>query len=218
MASQNPNHRNSLYPSIDVSDLAEDLVPNNTSPSTPPTVSDEIQWSLAKDEATIKVDSKASKRMNDTTAFGGESSAAMSLLPGSPSSPNVPALHLPGSNLQSSRLRSSLSARDIPPEDLNVLSDFDVGRSCRSKTLSPSNLEELFSAELLKFLQKMQDMQQLQIGPTLATISKMHQASGVVLAISVNFLVMRAPRRSVESVFKVFETYATEKLGFHTFF
>ncbi|KAJ1388620.1 Zinc finger, CCCH-type [Sesbania bispinosa] len=124
--------------------------------------------------------------------------AAMSLLPGSPSSvssmspshfaqpmspsangislssaawaqPNVPALHLPGSNLQSSRLRSSLSARDIPPEDLNVLSDFDgqqhimndlscflqsrpgatsVGRSCRSKTLTPSNLEELFSAEI----------------------------------------------------------------------
>ncbi|MCI89351.1 zinc finger CCCH domain-containing protein 30-like, partial [Trifolium medium] len=27
--------------------------------------------------------------------------------------PNIPALHLPGSNLQSSRLRSSLNARDI---------------------------------------------------------------------------------------------------------
>ncbi|KAJ1386541.1 Terpenoid cyclases/protein prenyltransferase alpha-alpha toroid [Sesbania bispinosa] len=68
MASQNPNHRNSLYPSIDISDLAEDLVPDNTSPSAAPTVADEIQWPLAKDEAAVKVDSKASKRMNDTTA------------------------------------------------------------------------------------------------------------------------------------------------------
>ncbi|KAL3537431.1 hypothetical protein ACH5RR_000797 [Cinchona calisaya] len=124
--------------------------------------------------------------------------AALSLLPGSPSShsvmspsafnqpmsptangmshssgawpqPNVPTLHLPGSNLQSSRLRSSLSARDIPPEDLNMLHDFDaqqlvlndlayfsqsrpnsisLNRSGRSKTLTPSNLEELFSAEI----------------------------------------------------------------------
>ncbi|KAI4333136.1 hypothetical protein L6164_017978 [Bauhinia variegata] len=124
--------------------------------------------------------------------------AALSLLPGSPSSvssmspspfaqpmspaangishssgpwpqPNVPVLHLPGSSFQSSRLRSSLSARDIPPEDLNMLPDFDgqqqllndlscfsqprpgaasVNRSGRSKTLTPSNLEELFSAEI----------------------------------------------------------------------
>lgn len=83
--------------------------------------------------------------------------------------PNVPALHLPASNLQSSRLRSSLSARDIPPQDLNMLSDFDgqqhllndlgcfsqprpgtvsVNRCGRSKTLTPSNLEELFSNEV----------------------------------------------------------------------
>ncbi|KAL2326452.1 hypothetical protein Fmac_025510 [Flemingia macrophylla] len=124
--------------------------------------------------------------------------AAMSLLPGSPSSvssmspshfgqpmspsangmslssaawaqPNVPALHLPGSNLQSSRLRSSLSARDIPPEDFNAMLDLDgqqqplndlscflqprpcagsVSRSGRSKTLTPSNLEDIFSAEV----------------------------------------------------------------------
>ncbi|CAI9103088.1 OLC1v1001522C1 [Oldenlandia corymbosa var. corymbosa] len=124
--------------------------------------------------------------------------AALSLLPGSPSShsvmsptafnqqmsptangmphssqawpqPNVPTLHLPGSNLQSSRLRSSLSARDIPPEDINMLQDFDapqpllndlacfpqsrpnsfsLNRPGRSKTLTPSNLEELFSAEI----------------------------------------------------------------------
>lgn len=123
--------------------------------------------------------------------------AALSLLPGSPSSvsamspspfsqsmspsangisqssvawphPNVPTLHLPGSNFQSSRLRSSLCARDIAPENLNLLRELDaqqqllnelncfsqprpssisVGRSGRSKTLTPSNLEELFSAE-----------------------------------------------------------------------
>ncbi|KAM7267989.1 hypothetical protein ACFE04_010155 [Oxalis oulophora] len=66
----------------------------------------------------------------------------LSLLPGSPSAmstspfnqslsptgngnwpqPNIPTLHLPGSNLQSSRLRSSLSARDIHPHDF----DFDI--------------------------------------------------------------------------------------------
>ncbi|KAJ6964651.1 hypothetical protein NC652_002790 [Populus alba x Populus x berolinensis] len=123
--------------------------------------------------------------------------AALSLLPGSPSSvsamsptpfnqpmspangishssmawpqPNVPTLHLPGSNFQSSRLRSSFSARDIPPEDFNLLPDFDspqqilndltcfslsqnnsasFNRSGWSKTLNPSNLEELFTAEM----------------------------------------------------------------------
>ncbi|KAI5421294.1 zinc finger CCCH domain-containing protein 30 [Lathyrus oleraceus] len=118
--------------------------------------------------------------------------AAMNLLPGSPSSvssmsphfaqpmspsgngisfssvawgqQNVPALHLPGNNLQSSRLRSSFSARDILPEDFSVLSDFDGQQhlmndlscfsqphpgSCQSKALTPSNLEGLFSAEIL---------------------------------------------------------------------
>ncbi|KAK7401197.1 hypothetical protein VNO78_12518 [Psophocarpus tetragonolobus] len=123
--------------------------------------------------------------------------AAMSLFPGSPSSissmspspfaqpmspsasgishssawpqPNVPALHLPGSNIQTSRLRSSLNARDMAPEDLDLLQDFDgqqhllnelgcfsqprpgaisVSRSGRSKTLTPSNLDDLFSAEI----------------------------------------------------------------------
>ncbi|XP_010554845.1 PREDICTED: zinc finger CCCH domain-containing protein 30-like [Tarenaya hassleriana] len=120
--------------------------------------------------------------------------AAMSLLPGSPSSvsvmspspftpppmspsgagngmshsnmawpqPNVPALHLPGSNLQSSRLRSSLNARDIPAEDFNMLPDYDrqqlmnefsglssnsLSRSGRMKSMNPSNLDDLFSAE-----------------------------------------------------------------------
>ncbi|KAF5736438.1 CCCH-type zinc finger protein with ARM repeat domain isoform 1 [Tripterygium wilfordii] len=82
---------------------------------------------------------------------------------------NVPALYLPGSNLQSSRLRSSLSARDILPPDFNMLPNYEaqqhmsndlncfsqirnnstpVSCSGRSKTLIPSNLDELFSSEV----------------------------------------------------------------------
>ncbi|PPR88055.1 hypothetical protein GOBAR_AA32633 [Gossypium barbadense] len=139
-----------------------------------------------------------SPRSSASTASVMDMAAVMSLLPGSPSSvsalspspfnqpmspsanglshssaawpqPNVPTLHLPGSSFQSSRLRSSLSARDIPREGFDMWPDFDaheqilndltcvsqchnspvsVSRSCRSKTLTPSNLEELFSAEI----------------------------------------------------------------------
>ncbi|KAF2282303.1 hypothetical protein GH714_043969 [Hevea brasiliensis] len=139
-----------------------------------------------------------SPRSSTSGATAMDFAAAMSLLPGSPSSvsvmspspftppmspstngmshssvswpqPNVPALHLPGSNLQSSRLRSSLNARDIPAEDYSLLPDFDVqqqqllnelssltqsslsnnslNRSGRLKVLTPSNLDDLFSAE-----------------------------------------------------------------------
>ncbi|XP_012466944.1 zinc finger CCCH domain-containing protein 30 [Gossypium raimondii] len=139
-----------------------------------------------------------SPRSSASGATAMDFAAAMSLLPGSPSSvsvmspspftppmspsvngmphsnvgwpqPNVPALHLPGSNLQSSRLRSSLNARDIQAEDFNLLPDFDLqqhqlinelssltqpsmssssfNRSGRMKTLTPSNLDDLFSAE-----------------------------------------------------------------------
>lgn len=78
--------------------------------------------------------------------------------------PNVPALHLPGSNLQSSRLRSSFNARDIPFDDYfnqeleahQLMNDLyisrfgssAVNRSARSKNLTASNLDELFSAEI----------------------------------------------------------------------
>ncbi|GAV67011.1 zf-CCCH domain-containing protein/Ank_2 domain-containing protein [Cephalotus follicularis] len=139
-----------------------------------------------------------SPRSSASAASVMDMAAALSLLPASPSSvsamspspfnqsmspttngnlhssmawpqPNVPTLHLPGSNLQSSRLRSSLSARDIPPQDFEMLPDFDaqqhilndltclsqsrngpasMTRSARSKTLTPSNLEELFAAEI----------------------------------------------------------------------
>lgn len=81
---------------------------------------------------------------------------------------SVPTLHLPGSNLQSSRLRSSVNARDISPEEFDMLVDFEsqhqqqqllnelaclsqtrLNRTAsRSKSLNPSNLEELFSAEI----------------------------------------------------------------------
>ncbi|GAB2232783.1 hypothetical protein Droror1_Dr00011839 [Drosera rotundifolia] len=74
-------------------------------------------------------------------------------------SPSVPTLHLPGSNLQSSCLKASLSARDW----FGMLSDFDLrqlllddmkgfphprpnlpsmGQSIWSKTLMPSNLDD----------------------------------------------------------------------------
>lgn len=93
--------------------------------------------------------------------------AAMSLYPGSPMSPafnqqpmsptanggpsgcgwpqpNVPALHLPGSNHHSSRLRLSLHARDV--DLLNDMAYFSQPRS--RPGLTPSNLEDLFSAEI----------------------------------------------------------------------
>lgn len=132
-----------------------------------------------------------------STSSAMDFAAAMSMLPGSPSSmsvmspspftppmspsgngishssvawpqPNIPALHLPGSNLQSSRLRSSLNARDIHMDDFDLLSDYDqqqqlinelsclsphtmnsnsLSRSGRMKPLTPSNLDDLFSAE-----------------------------------------------------------------------
>ncbi|KAE8676441.1 Zinc finger CCCH domain-containing protein 24 [Hibiscus syriacus] len=75
-----------------------------------------------------------SPRSSTSGAAAMDFAATMSLLPGSPSSVSVmspspftpPSLHLPGSNLQSSRLRSSLNARDIQAEDFNLLPDFDV--------------------------------------------------------------------------------------------
>lgn len=141
----------------------------------------------------------ASPRSAASAANAMDMASALSLFPGSPSavsamSPSpftppmspagvaishssmawpqqsIPTLHLPGSNLQTSRLRSSLSARDMLVEEFNVLQDFDVQQqqllndlshftqpnlssasgnlSVRSKALTPSNLDELFSAEM----------------------------------------------------------------------
>jgi hypothetical protein len=138
-----------------------------------------------------------SPRSGTSGAAAMDFASAMNLLPGSPSAasimspssftppmspsgngmshsslawpqPNVPALLLPGSNMQSSRLRSSFNARDIPA-DYSFLPEFDVqqqqllselssltqpslsnnslNRSGRLKALTPSNLDDYFSAE-----------------------------------------------------------------------
>ncbi|CAK7342522.1 unnamed protein product [Dovyalis caffra] len=164
--------------------------------------------------------------------------AAMSLLPGSPSAPimspspftppmspsangvshssmawpqpNVPALHLPGSNLQSSRLRSSLNARDIPA-DYNLLPDFDVqqqqllselssltqpslsnnslNRSGRLKTLSPSNLDDLFSAESLSPRYADQALASAVFSPShkSAVLNQFQQQQSMLSPINTNF-------------------------------
>ncbi|RRT44875.1 hypothetical protein B296_00034189 [Ensete ventricosum] len=79
--------------------------------------------------------------------------------------PNMPTLNLPASNLQASRLRSSLSVRNIPADDLSAISEFDTQQllndlcysrlsssagncTIRTNTLNPSNLDDLFSAEI----------------------------------------------------------------------
>ncbi|GAV57289.1 zf-CCCH domain-containing protein/Ank_2 domain-containing protein [Cephalotus follicularis] len=146
----------------------------------------------------VSTGSAVPSRSSTSGATALDFAAAMSLLPGSPSSvnvmspspftppmspsanamshsnmawpqPNVPSLHLPGSNLQSSRLRSSFHARDIPADEFTMLPEFDMqqqqllnelsgltqpslssnslNRSGRLKTLTPSNLDDLFSAE-----------------------------------------------------------------------
>ncbi|KAE8676442.1 Zinc finger CCCH domain-containing protein 30 [Hibiscus syriacus] len=106
-----------------------------------------------------------SPRSSTSGATAMDFAAAMSLLPGSPSSvsfmspspftppmspsmngmshsnvgwpqPNVPALHLPGSNLQSSRLRSSLNTRGIQAEDFNLMPEFDMQQHQQMNELS----------------------------------------------------------------------------------
>lgn len=94
--------------------------------------------------------------------------------------PNVPTLHLPGSNLQSSRLRTSLNARDIAVDEFALLQDLEahqqllnsdyaaaaaaaacfspghqtrlgplnINGSARSKSMAPSNLDDLFCSEI----------------------------------------------------------------------
>ncbi|XP_008227307.1 PREDICTED: zinc finger CCCH domain-containing protein 56-like [Prunus mume] len=83
---------------------------------------------------------------------------------------NIPSLHLPESNLRASRLRSSLNARDIPTEEVDLLHNFElqqqqplhdvssfsqsfinissVSHPLHPETLTPSNLNELFSAQV----------------------------------------------------------------------
>ncbi|KAH1121925.1 hypothetical protein J1N35_005085 [Gossypium stocksii] len=181
-----------------------------------------------------------SPRSSTSGATAMDFAAAMSLLPGSPSSvsvmspspftppmspsmngmshsnvgwpqPNVPALHLPGSNLQSSRLRSSLNARDIQAEDFNLLSDFDVqqlqlmnelpgltqpsmssssfNRSGRMKTLTPSNLDDLFSAESSSPRYSDQALAAAVFSPThkSAVLNQFQQQQNMLSPINTNF-------------------------------
>eukprot|EP00258_Populus_trichocarpa_P005283 XP_002308039.3 zinc finger CCCH domain-containing protein 30 [Populus trichocarpa] len=179
-----------------------------------------------------------SPRSSTSGATAMDFAAAMSLLPGSPSAsvmspqpfsppmspsanglshssmawlqPNVPALHLPGSNLQSSRLRSSLNARDIQA-DYNLLPDFDVqqqqllselsslsqpslsnnslNRSGRLKTLAPSNLDVLFSAESLSPQYADQALASAVFSPShkSAVLNQFQQQQSMLSPINTNF-------------------------------
>ncbi|XP_039006653.1 zinc finger CCCH domain-containing protein 30-like isoform X2 [Hibiscus syriacus] len=181
-----------------------------------------------------------SPRSSTSSATAMDFAAAMSLLPGSPSSvsamspspftppmspsvngmshsnvgwpqPNVPALHLPGSNLQSSRLRSSLHARDIQAEEFNFLSEFDVqqhqlmnelsgltqpslssssfNRSGRMKPLTPSNLDDLFSAESSSPRYSDQALAAAVFSPThkSAVLNQFQQQQNMLTPINTNF-------------------------------
>ncbi|XP_022982864.1 zinc finger CCCH domain-containing protein 30-like [Cucurbita maxima] len=126
--------------------------------------------------------------------------------------PNVPALLLPGSNIQSSRLRSSLSARDIPVEDFDYLSDFELqqqqqlvndlnclsqpplssnslSRSGRLKTMTPSNLDDLFSAESSSPRYSDQALASAVFSPThkSAVINQFQQQQNMLSPINTNF-------------------------------
>ncbi|KAA8517048.1 hypothetical protein F0562_017134 [Nyssa sinensis] len=185
-----------------------------------------------------------SPRSSSSAANAMDFATAMSLLPGSASSvslmspspftppmspsangisnmgwpqPNVPTLHLPGSNLQSSRLRSSFNARDFPADDLNLLPDFDMQKqqllnelsrfsqmsistnslnhSARSKTLTPSNLEDIFSSESSSPWHSDQALAAAVFSPThkAAVLNQFQQQQSMLSPINTNF-----SQRSVE--------------------
>ncbi|KAH0689148.1 zinc finger CCCH domain-containing protein 30 [Solanum tuberosum] len=184
-----------------------------------------------------------SPRSNNSAVNAMDFAATMGLIPGSPSSvrvmspshftppispsangisnmgwpqPNVPALHLPGSNLQSSRLRSSLNARD-----LTMMPDFDVHQqqflnelSCISqssvntnslnrlahpKTLAPSNLEDLFSAESSSPRYSDQALAQAVFSPThKSAVLNQFQQQSMLSPIKTNF----SPKNVDNSLFQ----------------
>ncbi|GFZ13010.1 CCCH-type zinc finger protein with ARM repeat domain-containing protein [Actinidia rufa] len=106
---------------------------------------------------------------------------------------NIPTLHLPGSNFQTSCLRSSFNARDIPTEELDMLLDFEVQQqqllndiSCfsqthpntsspklpvRPKTLTPSNLDDVFSREVSSPRFTDQDVASAMFSPSHKTVA-----------------------------------------------
>lgn len=181
-----------------------------------------------------------SPRSSTSGASAMDFAAAMSLLPGSPSSlsvmspspftppmspsgngmshssvgwpqPNVPALHLPGSNIQSSRLRSSLCARDMAADEFDLLPEFDMqqqqllnelsmsnslNRSGRLKTLTPSNLDDLFSAENLSPRYSDQALASAVFSPThkSALLNQFQQQQSMLSPVHTNF----SPKTSVD--------------------
>ncbi|KAL7582133.1 zinc finger CCCH domain-containing protein 30 [Lactuca sativa] len=137
-----------------------------------------------------------------------EFAAAMSLIPGSPSSftppmspsanamsnwqqssvPNVPSLLLPGSNLQSSRLRSSLNARD---QDLSMF----LQRSSHNQTV----LEDLFANETLS--PRFSDQSSM-FSPrnNSSVFNAFQQQQGMLAPINTNYTGQSMSPRSMEAI------------------
>ncbi|KAJ0715457.1 putative ankyrin repeat-containing domain-containing protein [Helianthus annuus] len=140
--------------------------------------------------------------------------AAMSLMPGlgpgpgpsftpplSPNAngnwapPNVPSLHLPGSNLQSSRLRSSLNARDME-QDLNIQLLNELNRQQRT-VLTPTKLDDIFAAESLS--PRFNDQSVFSPRHSSSVFNQFQQQEGMLSPINTNFSPKNTPF-SVQSV------------------
>ncbi|KAJ0475719.1 putative transcription factor C3H family [Helianthus annuus] len=140
--------------------------------------------------------------------------AAMSLMPGlgpgpgpsftpplSPNAngnwapPNVPSLHLPGSNLQSSRLRSSLNARDME-QDLNIQLLNELNRQQRT-VLTPTKLDDIFAAESSS--PRFNDQSVFSPRHSSSVFNQFQQQEGMLSPINTNFSPKNTPF-SVQSV------------------
>ncbi|KAL4558077.1 hypothetical protein LXL04_036273 [Taraxacum kok-saghyz] len=127
---------------------------------------------------------------------------ALSLIPGSPSSftppmspsgngvakwnpPSVPSLLLPGSNFQSSRLRSSINARDMgSDQDLNMY----LQRSGHSQTmLTPTKLDDIFANETLSPRFSDQSMFSPRNNSSVFNQFQQHQQENILSPINTNF-------------------------------
>ncbi|XP_010536082.1 PREDICTED: zinc finger CCCH domain-containing protein 56 [Tarenaya hassleriana] len=127
---------------------------------------------------------------------------------------NMPTLHLSGSNLQLSRLRSSLNARDIPVEELRMLQDFEMQRqkqqllgdassprfmnhSGRPKSLAPSNLDEFFSSELSspRFSDQLAGSSILSPSHKSALLNQLQNKQSMLSPIKTNLM---SPKKNVE--------------------
>ncbi|XP_007015052.2 PREDICTED: zinc finger CCCH domain-containing protein 56 [Theobroma cacao] len=153
--------------------------------------------------------------------------AAMNLLPGSPSalcamsmspfspamSPSangicqspvgwpqqhVPTLHLPGSNIQASRLKSSFNARDMPAMELNMSPNFDLHQQQHLNSLSclsqphlvtkSANLDGLFLTEFSspQYPDQVTAMPMLSSAHKSVLLNQLHQQQRVLSPIKTN--------------------------------